>query len=92
MSNYGYGALLGAAEFRFLARPFALGKPDKQFVPIHVSDHKSRRTPVQDGCLDALFVEVPPEWLDLVMIEPDKDTAVSFRTLGQTLQKHAMSP
>jgi hypothetical protein len=32
---------------------------------------------VEDGRFNALVTQMPPEWLDLILVEPDKYTAVA---------------
>ncbi len=70
-----------ANEFRFQARPLTLGKPDKQLVLIRISNHKRRRPPTRDGCLDALLAQMPAEGSDLIVLQPDKYTAVAARPI-----------
>jgi oligoendopeptidase F len=67
--------VLGATgEFRFQARPFALGQPDKQFILIHVSDSKSRGAPMQDSWLDAIFPEMPTKCFEYLLTKADRDS------------------
>ncbi len=73
---------MSACESRFQARPFALGQPDEEFIPIDVSNHERRRAPVLDGRLNVLFTQIPPECLELIRINGNEYSTVAGPACG----------
>jgi len=73
----GCRVLLGVCGLRLQARSFALRQPKEQFVLIQVAYYKCWSAPLEDGRLDALFLDVFAKCIYLVVIEANEQAAVT---------------
>ena len=69
--------MLGVCELRLQARSFALRQPKEQFVFIQVAYYKCWSAPLENGRLDALFLDVFAKCVCLIVIEANEQAAVT---------------
>jgi hypothetical protein len=69
--------MLRVCELRLQARSFALRQPKEQFVLIQVAYYKRWSAPLDDGRLDAFFLDVFAKCIYLVVIEANEQAAVT---------------
>ena len=78
-------ALSSATGSCLQARSFAFREPKEQLVLIQVAYHKGWSAPLEDGRLDAFFLDVFAKCINLIVIEANEQAAVTRPILRRRL-------
>src|SRR5205807_114261 len=81
----GCSGLSVTCELRLQARSFALRQPKEQFVLIQVAYYNGWLAPLEDGRLDAFFLDVLAKRIYLIVIKANEHAAVTRPILRRRL-------